>query len=84
MVDTRQPPSTLIAIGAFDGPAVLKLWIDTAPTTIFPGRRIGCLKVGCEADFLVLDGDPLADFSATARIRQAWKDGRTLTVAPLR
>ena len=43
-------------------------------------RRIGCLKVGCEADFLVLDGDPLADFSATANIRQAWKDGQTLAL----
>ena len=50
--------------------------------TIFPGRRIGCVKAGCEADFLVLGGNPLADFSATANIRQAWKDGRTLSLAP--
>ena len=80
MTTARAEAMNLIAIGAFDGPTVLRLWIDTAPTTIFPARRIGCLKVGCEADFLVLDGDPLADFSATANIRQAWKDGRTLAL----
>lgn len=82
MTTARAEARNLIAIGAFDGPTVLKLWIDTAPTTIFPDRRIGCLNVGCEADFLVLGADPLADFSATANIHQAWKDGRTLTLAP--
>lgn len=81
MATSRAEALNLIAIGAFDGPTVLRLWIDTAPMTIFPGRRIGCLKAGCEADFLVLGGDPLVNFSATAIIRQAWKDGRTLTLA---
>ena len=80
MATSRAEAMNLIAIGAFDGPTVLRLWIDTAPLTIFPSRRIGCLKVGCEADFLVLGGDPLVNFSATADIRQAWKDGRTLTL----
>lgn len=80
MATARAEAMNLIAIGAFDGPTVLGLWIDTAPATIFPGRRIGCLKVGCEADFLVLGANPLADFSATATIRQAWKDGARLTL----
>lgn len=84
MTTSRAEAMNLIAIGAFDGPTVLKLWIDTAPLTIFPGRRIGCLKVGCEADFLVLGGDPLVNFPATADIRQAWKDGRTLTLVASR
>ncbi len=82
MVTSRAEAEHLIRLGAFDGPTVLGLWIDTAPTAIFPGRRIGCLVVGCEADFLVLGGDPLKDFAATGRITGAWKDGAPLTLVP--
>lgn len=84
MVTARNEALNLIRIGAFDGQTVLRLWIDTAPATIFTRRRIGCLNTGCEADFLALGGDPLKDFSATANIRQAWKDGRPLTLAPVK
>lgn len=84
MLTSRAEAMNLIAIGAFDGPTVLRLWIDTAPTTIFPDRRIGCLTVGCEADFLALGGDPLLNFAATADIRQAWKDGVPLTLVSRR
>jgi hypothetical protein len=77
---SRVEADNLIRIGAFDGATVLKLWIETPRVSIFPNRRISCLKVGCEADFLALGADPLKDFSATADIRQAWKDGAQLTL----
>jgi imidazolonepropionase-like amidohydrolase len=67
-----------------DGPTVLRLWIDTSRVAISPDRKVGCLKAGCEADFLALGADPLKDFSATADIRQAWKDGVRLTLGPRR
>lgn len=84
MRTSRFEAENLIRIGAFDGPTVLKLWIDTPKTAIFPDRRISCLDVGCEADFLALGGDPVKDFKATADIREAWKDGVKLTLVPAR
>ena len=80
MATSRAEADHLIRLGAFDGPTVLRLWIETPRLAIFPNRRIGCLKVGCEADFLVLRADPLKDFAATADIAGAWKDGRPLTL----
>ncbi len=82
MYTSRLEAEHLLRIGAFDGPTVLRLWIDTAKVSIFPKRRVSCLDVGCEADFLALGADPLKDFAATADIRQAWKDGVQLTLAP--
>lgn len=82
MRTSRFEADNLIRIGAFDGPTVLRLWIDTARVSIFPTRKVGCLKTGCEADFLALGADPLKDFAATADIREAWKDGVKLTLVP--
>lgn len=79
---SRAEADNLLRIGAFDGPTVLRLWIDTPRVAIFPDRRLGCLEAGCEADFLALGADPLQDFAATADIREAWKDGVKLTLAP--
>lgn len=79
---SRFEADNLIRIGAFDGPTVLRLWIETGRVTIFPGRKVGCLAVGCEADFLALGADPLESFAATADIRQAWKDGVQLKLVP--
>lgn len=37
---------------------------------LFPERRIGCFEAGCEADFLVLDADPIADVRALRAINR--------------
>jgi hypothetical protein len=66
--------------GIFDRAALLRMWSETTPRAIFPGRRIGRLDRGYEASFLVLEGDPLADFSEVSRIRSAVKQGRALDV----
>ena len=55
------------------------LSIDGA-ATIFPARAPFGLAEKAPADFLVLDGDPLADFTAIQRIRMRVKAGRELTV----
>jgi hypothetical protein len=57
---------------------VLKMWTDTAPLTIFPGRRIGALREGYEASFLALAGDPLTDLENVRRIRLRVKQGTVL------
>jgi imidazolonepropionase-like amidohydrolase len=35
----------------------------------------GCLKPGCRADLVVVDGNPLEDIRHTARIAAVWKNG---------
>jgi imidazolonepropionase-like amidohydrolase len=51
----------------------------TTPRAIFPGRKIGRLADGYEASFLVLDGDPLADWSRAHKIVSRVKQGHSIT-----
>ena len=46
--------------------------------TIFPGRKIGRLEDGYEASFLVLNGNPLEDFTRIRDIRLRVKQGHVL------
>lgn len=61
-----------------DNLALLKMWSENTPRTIFPKRKIGALEVGYEASFLVLDGDPLRDFANVAKIAMRVKQGNVL------
>jgi hypothetical protein len=62
----------------FANDELLRMWCETTPRAIFPGRKIGRLADGYEASFVVLSGDPLADFGATARISLRVKQGIVL------
>lgn len=70
---------SLHALGAFAAPELLQLWIDTAAATIFPGRRIGRLEPGYEANLLVLTTDPSLDLSRPPAVRQIYKAGLDIT-----
>lgn len=61
--------------GLFTNLELLRMWSVTTPRAIFPSRRIGQLRDGYEASFLVLGGDPLADFGNTRRIVRRVKQG---------
>jgi hypothetical protein len=78
MSTARSEAENLIAIGAFTPAEVLRLWIDTGRSSIFPDRDIGRLQPGFEANFLVLEGDPLADFARSRAIRTVYKAGRAI------
>ncbi len=82
----RQTPAAeamlLSRLGLFSNTELLKLWCEATPRAIFPNRRIGKLDEGYEASFLVLDADPLADFSATSRIIMRVKQGVALPEPP--
>jgi hypothetical protein len=67
--------SALLRSGLFTNLELLRMWSVTTPRAIFPGRRIGALREGYEASFLVLGGDPLADFANTRRIVRRVKQG---------
>jgi len=57
----------LSKLQVFDNRELLKMWCETTAATIFPKRKIGQLKEDYEANFLVLSGDPLQDFTQTQR-----------------
>jgi hypothetical protein len=58
--------------------ALLRALSVDAAATIFPRRAPFGPVEGAPADFLVLDGDPLADFTAIQRIRLRVKGGQEL------
>lgn len=60
---------------------LLNLWCTSTVETIFPGRKVGQLKEGFEASFLVLADNPLEDFSAIEKIGLEVKRGHVLDVA---
>lgn len=60
------------------------MWCETSAPTLFPQRRIGHLDAGYEASFLVLGGNPLADFGEVRDIKPRFKQGRFIEpVAPV-
>ena len=65
---------------AFDNLTLLKLWCETTARAIFPERKIGHLKKGYEASFLVLGGNPVENFEHVKAIRLRFKQGHPLTV----
>jgi len=71
----RLEADALARSGLFTNLELLRMWSVTTPRAIFPARRIGELKDGYEASFLVLHGDPLRDFGATRAIALRVKQG---------
>ena len=62
-----------------DRATLLRLATRDTPRALFPNRRLGCFDPGCEASFLVLGGDPLADLAAVDMPLLRVKQGRLLT-----
>jgi len=62
-------------LGVFSNLEILKIWSEDTPRSIFPNRKIGLLKAGYEANFIVLDGNPLVDFEQIKNIRLRFKQG---------
>ena len=71
---------SLHRLRVFDNLTLLKMWCETTAAAIFPKRKIGHLKPGYEASFLVLGGDPLQDFTNVQKIETRIKQGEPLSV----
>lgn len=71
----------LYKLKAFENLTLLKMWCETTAATIFPKRKIGYLKEGYEASFLVLSGDPLQDFNNVQKIEMRVKQGELLSLS---
>lgn len=61
---------------------LLTMYAVTTPRDIFPKKKIGELKAGYEASFLVLRRNPLKDWAAIGEIRDRWKEGVHLPEPP--
>jgi predicted amidohydrolase YtcJ len=70
----------LSTLGVFSNLEMLKIWTEDTPLTIFPNRKIGKLKEGYEASFLVLDSNPIDDFKRIKNIRLRVKQGTLINV----
>jgi len=67
-------------LGVFSNLEMLKIWCEDTPQSIFPNRKIGLLKAGYEASFLVLDGNPLKNFGQVKAIRFRFKQGEIISL----
>ena len=81
-VTARDEVQFLAAQGMLDNLALLRAWSVDTPRTIFPGRKLGELRDGYEANFLVLGADPLQDAANLHRISMRVKAGRILPPLP--
>ena len=76
--------ANLRELKAFDDATLLRLWIDTPKAAIYPGRRIGRLEPGHEANLVLLDADPSATLDPVKTPRAVFKAGRPVWTAPAR
>lgn len=67
-------------LGVFRNLEMLKIWCENTPQSIFPNRKIGLLKAGYEASFLVLNGNPLKNFEQVKAIRFRFKQGEIISL----
>ena len=64
----------------FDATLTLNAASITTPQMMYPKRKIGHLREGYEASFLVLGGNPLENFDEIKNIRLRFKQGYLLDV----
>lgn len=62
-------------LNVFDNLELLKIWTGVTTQTIFPNRKIGSIEEGYEANFIVLDGNPIEDFNFVTKVNTRFKQG---------
>ena len=65
----------LINLGIFTPKEILHMLCYDTPKTIFPKRKIGEIKEGCEGSFLVLEENPLENINVITLPKQTIKQG---------
>ena len=78
--DSVHEADYLQALGIWSNLEMLRMWSIATPKDVFPKRKIGELKEGYEASFLVLKANPLEDWSAVHQIQDRWKQGQRIVV----
>lgn len=78
--DSQREALYLRKLGIYSKLEMLKMWCETTTQLVFPTRKIGFLKNGYEASFLVLNNDPLENFEAVKNIRLRFKQGYPIEI----
>jgi hypothetical protein len=65
----------LKSLSVFDNAELLRMWCETGTYTTFPHRKIGYLREGYEASFIVLRGNPLTNFENVRDVHMLFKQG---------
>ncbi len=68
----------LSKLGVWGNLEMLKLWCEVTPEIVFPDRKIGHLKAGYEASFVMLEANPLDDFENVKKIQGRFKQGEVV------
>lgn len=68
----------LSELGVYDQPSLLKMLVEDTPLVIHPNRKLGAIKEGYEASFIVVERDPLKDLDALRNVRLLIRQGETL------
>lgn len=76
--DSLKEAMHLNSLGVWSNLELLKIWCESTPQLIFPRRKIGRLKEGFEASFVVMEKNPLVDFENVHTIRLRFKQGLML------
>lgn len=71
----------LKSLNVFSNLELLNMWCTTSVETIFPARKVGHLREGYEASFIVLRGNPLDDFEKVKNIHSRFKQGSLINVS---
>lgn len=69
----------LVDSGLMSPAEALHDWCELTPQAIFPGRKIGRIHDGYEANFIAVGSDPLKGFDAMRDVRGVYKLGEALT-----
>ena len=80
--DSLQEWKYLHGLGVWSNAELLRMYTKDTPQDIFPKRRIGELREGYEASFLVLKENPLVRWEATMEIQDRWKQGQHVLPKP--
>lgn len=72
----------LRTLGVFSDREILIMDVEATAQAIFPGRNIGYLKDGYEANFLVLDRNPMVNLDNLDSLSTRVKHGQPLTIPP--
>ena len=74
----------LLAGSGIPPAAVLQMATRNGAEFLGLGARLGTLAPGLVADLVAVEGNPVADITATRRVVAVWQDGRRLDLARLR
>ena len=78
--NSQEEALELVQSGLMSAQEVLHAWCEVTPQAIFPDRKIGKIKDGYEANFMVLASDPLTDFTVVKDVKMTYKRGVEIKV----